>query len=183
VRVKKNKRKRRCSLFGCFSNISFDSPMRWMSSSSSISRNNQYKRLNFLYSESLFDLIWQSDSWDTKHQCIFNEIKRMSELTEFACDTTSSRMLDLSISSFVIRRLVSYIIWNVLLFFPSFTLKGPIWYILFLGDLFLSLEKTPNFPVWCFDEISCRILSWGRLPYISYNIITPLEVILHLCYI
>ena len=145
--------------------------MRWMSSSSSISRNNQYKRLNFLYSESLFDLIWQSDSWDTKHQCIFNEIKRMSELTEFACDTTSSRMLDLSISSFVIRRLVSYIIWNVLLFFPSFTLKGPIWYILFLGDLFLSLEKTTEFPCVMFwrNQPPNLVVMPATVHIISYN--------------
>jgi hypothetical protein len=116
--------------------------MRWMSSSSSISRNNQYKRLNLLYSQSLFDLIWQSDSWATKHQYIFNEIQRMSELTEFAyMSTTSSRMLDLSISSFVIRRLFSYIIWNVYIVLPLVHPQGSIWYILFLGDLFLSLEK------------------------------------------
>ncbi len=94
-------------------------------------------------------------------------------------------------------------IWNVdivsslyIHHFPSFTPKGPILYMYFpfipWRSISLSLSnwvelggKTKHgISLWCFDEISRRIWSWRRLPLdISYNITTPLEVILYLCYL
>jgi hypothetical protein len=114
------------------------------------------------------------------------KFSRMSELTEFAyISTTSSRMLDLSISLLLWfgGLFLIYICEMYILFFPSFTLKGRFDKFYSSAIYFSLSKKPPNFPVWCFDEISRRILSWCRLPYISYHIITPLEVILHLCYI
>ena len=127
-----------------------------------------------------------------KHQCISMKFRFWA----YRVCIRSSRMLDLYSSLLCLRRLVFYIcicisVYIVLAQFPSPCSPSRVRYIsFFLSDLFLQFSRVEKHRIPCdvlkdkppnLVVMAATVMTYIYI-YISYNIITPLEVI-YLCYL